>query len=253
MQQYYETEAADHDVGNSLDGRVQRAASMFRRHLGSAQRLLDVGCGNGDIAGYLGATLGTEDLYGLEISEARAETARRRGLKVVQIDLNQDSLPFDDGFFEAIFCGELIEHMTDTDHLLEEIHRVLAPRGLCVLTTPNLAAWFNRLALLLGWQPFETSVSLRHEVGRPKPLVSDWGCRGHLQVFTFRALRELLVAHGFQIVDRAGVGLADIYGYRSWSDKPVRALAERTAHPIDALCSRFPSLASRLVVAMRKR
>lgn len=252
MQRFYEAEAAHHDVGVSIDGRIGPAARMFREHLGSARRLLDIGCGNGDIAGYLGATLDAKELYGVEISVKRAQAARQMGLDVVQMDLGQEALPFDDGFFEAVFCGDVIEHMADTDHLLEEIHRVLAPQGLCVLTTPNLAAWFNRLALLLGWQPFETSVSLQHEVGRPKLLVSTWGCRGHLQVFTYRALKELLAAHGLRIVDGAGVRLSEIYGFASWPEKPLRALVERVAYPVDALCSRSPSLACRMVVALRK-
>lgn len=252
MQRFYETEAAHHDVGVSIDGRIGRAGRMFRQHLGSARRLLDIGCGGGEIAGYLGGTLGAKELYGVEISDKRAQAARRVGVDVVRLDLNQEALPFESGFFEAVFCGEVIEHVTDTDHLLEEIYRVLAPRGLCVLTTPNLAAWFNRLALFLGWQPFETSVSLRHEVGRPKSLVSTWGCRGHLQVFTYRALRELLAAHGLRIVDAAGVRLSEIYGFGGWSEKPLRALVERVAYPVDAVCSASPSLACRMVVALRK-
>lgn len=249
---FYEREAAHHDVGHTVDGRIRRAARMFRRHLNGTPRLLDVGCGNGDIAQYLREVLAAQEVHGVEISQKRAESARLKGVQAVQLDLNQDELPFPDDYFQAIFCGEIIEHLSHTDRLLEGLHRVLAPAGLCVLTTPNLGAWFNRLALLLGWQPFETSTSLKYEVGRPRALVSDWGCRGHLQLFTARALRELLAAHGFRVVTMSGTTLAEIYGLSPWSAKPLRAALERVLLPLDRLLSWRPSLACRLIVAFRK-
>jgi methionine biosynthesis protein MetW len=250
---YYEVEADDRDIGSQIDGRVRRALGLFRRHAPSVHRLLDVGCGVGAVGRYLQDGLAAPELYGVEISEKRVQAARRKGVQAYQADLNVEPFPFDDATFEAIFCGEIIEHLTDTDHLLDEVGRTLTPGGVCVLTTPNLAMWPNRLALALGWQPFDTSVSLRHEVGRPRALVSDWGCRGHLQVFTVRAMRELLGAHGFQVLEMGGVPLAQVYiGSVDWRHKPLRSLLLTILDPLDRLLSLRPRLACRMVIAFRK-
>ncbi|HEU4758761.1 MAG TPA: class I SAM-dependent methyltransferase [Dehalococcoidia bacterium] len=247
---FYEIEAVEKETGAAIDGRARRALRLFRRHAPAARRLLDIGCGVGAIGRYLQDGLGTEELFGVEISERRVEAARARGLQACLADVNSEPLPFADGSFDAVFCGEVIEHLTDTDHLLDQIGRVLAPEGVCVLTTPNLAMWPNRLALAAGWQPFDTSVSLRHEVGRPKLLVSDWGCRGHLQVFTPRALRELLTAHGFRVLAVSGVPISEVYvGSVDWRRKPVRSLLLTLLEPLDRLLSLRPSLACRIVVA----
>jgi hypothetical protein len=123
----------------------------------------------------------------------------------------------------------------------------------CVLTTPNLACWFNRIALLHGLQPFATSVSFRREVGRPKVFVADYGCRDHLRVFTFRALHELLEVRGFRILEVEGCSLSDLVSSSiEWKKKQLRHIVYRVISPFDYLMSKRPSLAAGLAVAFDK-
>ena len=79
--------------------------------------------------------------------------------------------------------SELIEHLVDTDSALDEALRVLKPGGSLLLSTPNLAAWYNRGLLALGVQPIFSEVSLRGVYGRPGSVVA-----GHLHMFTRGAL-----------------------------------------------------------------
>jgi methionine biosynthesis protein MetW len=251
---YYAGQAELREVGADIDGRVKKAGRLFQKHLGRAERLLDVGCGVGAVGLYLQEVLGAGEVHGLEISESRVAAAQQRGIRAVRGDLNQGPLPFGDGSFDAIFCGEIIEHLVDPDHLLDEIHRTLTPRGICVLTTPNLASWVNRLALLLGWQPFYTSISFRHEVGRPKFLVSNYGCRDHLRLFTLSALKQLLRLHGFRILGVKGSTIGEVdTGVRDFRLAPLRAFVYHALRPLDALASTFPSLSTRVIVAFKKR
>jgi SAM-dependent methyltransferase len=104
-------------------------------------------------------------------------------------------------------CGEVIEHVVDTDGLVSEILRVLKPGGVMVLTTPNLAYALNRVILFMGLQPLFTETSLRVNMGRRWRTLGQGGpVQGHLKVFTIGALRELVAACGF-------VGV-QIQGYR---------------------------------------
>lgn len=113
-------------------------------------------------------------------------------------DLNRDALPWADATFDVVVCNEIIEHIFDTDRLLEEMHRVLKPGGKLIISTPNLASLPNRLGLLLGWQPFGTEVSARKS-NLGNPLRKSLNPAGHIRVFTQRALLEILQLHGFKI------------------------------------------------------
>ena len=174
LKKFYDSQAGEAAI---VSGRIRKAAKMFARRGGPYERLLDIGCGVGNIALYLKEAVGAREVYGVEIAEKQVKAARQKGVEAFAVDVGVERLPFDDGFFDVIFCGEVIEHLIDTDHLLDEVYRTLSPKGLCVLTTPNLAAWYNRLTLLLGFQPFYTQVGFHHPVGR-LPLVGGFGAGG---------------------------------------------------------------------------
>lgn len=252
LRDFYEVQAKTWDgrAGADVASRGRRVARLFQKHVARPQRLLDIGCGTGTVSMYLKEFLGAREVCGVEISEIRAAAARQKGVKCVQIDLNETPIPFADNSFDAIFCGEVIEHLVDPDHLLDEIRRTLAPEGVCVLTTPNLAAWINRIALFLGWQPFHTAVSFRYEVGRPRFLSSEGARLDHLRVFTYRALKELLTRHRFRILEFARSPLMD--GFDALSLKSARGFLARALAPLDAVLSRAPSLGSGIIVAFGK-
>jgi SAM-dependent methyltransferase len=62
-------------------------------------------------------------------------------------------MDFPDNSFDMAFFGELFEHIYDLPKIFSEIKRVLKPNAMLALTTPNLAAWYNRILLLLGKCP----------------------------------------------------------------------------------------------------
>jgi len=131
-----------------------------------------------------------------------------------------------------VIMSEVIEHLVDTDSAVEEVHRILKPGGSLLLSTPNLAAWYNRGLLAVGIQPVFSEVSLRSVFGRPGSQVA-----GHLHMFTRRALVELLAAYGLQTVTVRGARYHDV---------------PAALRPLDSLFCRWPSAASILLVQARK-
>ena len=129
--------------------------------------------------------------------------------------------------------SEVIEHLVDPDSVLEEVRRVLRPGGTLLLSTPNLAAWYNRGLLALGVQPVFTEVSLRGVFGRPGSQVA-----GHLRVFTRRALVGLLAARGFGAIRVSGACYHDV-------PRPLR--------PLDQAFCAWPAAASILLAQAAKR
>lgn len=164
---------------------LPRRREFLIRHLPAQPgRVLDVGCASGYIA-ELVRRLG-HDVVGVELNRAMAAQVRKRGIEVLEHDL-EEPLPLPACSFDLVHACEIIEHLFDTEAFLQHIHTVLKPGGVLVLSTPNLNSLGNRLRVLLG---------------RPLPM---WGAfpgdrhGGHIRVFNLAKARELLERTGFQV------------------------------------------------------
>lgn len=117
--------------------RLKRGEARLRRIelLHEPGRLLDVGCSLGyfvEVANKRGWKAS-----GVEISPYAAEEACGLGLDV-KTGVLEDA-HYADGAFDCVTMWDVLEHVPDpTKHMLE-IRRVLAPGGLVVIGTPNLA------------------------------------------------------------------------------------------------------------------
>lgn len=209
-----------------------------------AERLLDIGCGDGSFTVILRDTLKTRETIGIEISPEAISILEKKGIKACQLDIDEQNFPFTDDSFDIVYCGEVIEHLFNPDHLLKEIYRVLKPGGKCIITTPNLSGWANRFALLFGYQPFATSVSPENEGAGKLMLKGNEGQWGHIRVFTLKALKELLRIHRFEIVLVTGCPVT----VSSSSSGLLKSLIKS----IDNIMSTFPSLSSRIIVVVGK-
>jgi methionine biosynthesis protein MetW len=166
-------------------------------------KILDCGCGDGKAVQFLAQKLSVAETFGIDISHDKLEQAKAKGLNVKAVDLNREQIPFSGNYFDLVFCNHVIEHLLDPDHLLDEVFRTLKNDGIFILTTPNLAAWYNRILLFLGYQPHFTEVSTQYNVGKiyfgKLALGKETAIGGHLRLFTYHALKELLKLHGFCI------------------------------------------------------
>jgi ubiquinone/menaquinone biosynthesis C-methylase UbiE len=169
--------------------------------------MLDIGCSGGTLSLLINDAVGGDIVYGTDISESGVQEAERKGIKVTQVDIDSSSLPYENDFFDFVYCGDVIEHVFNPSHLLDEANRVTKPGGYLLLTTPNLASWYNRILLPLGYQPFETAASLSHpRVGKIHAggaQISDLGGE-HIRVMTLKALKDLLKIHNYQILKIKG-------------------------------------------------
>ena len=142
---------------------------------------MDLGCGEG-IIGECIQQLGFK-VIGCDKSYNAIKNAK---IKVILCDL-EEKIPVENSSFDIVLAAEIIEHILDTDKFIEEIHRVLKPRGKLVITTPNLASLECRISLLLGKKPWmiENRV-LPHSAG-------------HVRYFTVKEIRKLLEDHNFEV------------------------------------------------------
>lgn len=170
--------------------------------------LLDWGCGHGQVTDLLrGAGLDVTALDYREDVPSDGYYALDRYPEVsAYLTSDPVRLPFDDGSFQAVLSCGVLEHVHDPDASLEEIRRVLVPRGtFYVYKLPNRFSYLERIAKLIG--------------------LYYHGRAPHDQVYDMRSAHALLEVHGFRVVEsrRANLLPLSISGGR---------LAARFARPI---------------------
>jgi methionine biosynthesis protein MetW len=117
------------------------------------RRLLDIGCGDGALTLKLARQVGAADIFGIDISQEACVRARASGVDAISLDIDGTLLPFGSASFDVVYAGEILEHLFDVDTFLDEVRRVLTQEGVAIIDTPNLACWYDRVSLLLGYQP----------------------------------------------------------------------------------------------------
>jgi 2-polyprenyl-3-methyl-5-hydroxy-6-metoxy-1,4-benzoquinol methylase len=189
----------------------ERARNQSARPL----RVLDVGCGPYAV---LSRSIHPPDSYvGCDIAPL-APGVEVREFQLV--DANRERLAdrFDGKRFDVIFCGEVIEHIFSPDSLIEDLKNVMQDDGVLILSTPNLAYWVNRLLLLAGVSPLFVENSSRMKLGRRlRALGQGNPTEGHIRLFTYRAMRDLLAAQQLTL-ERA-------VGSPVWSNPVDRVIA----------------------------
>jgi methionine biosynthesis protein MetW len=146
-------------------------------------RVLDVGCSTGYLARRL-VERGCS-VVGIEVDAAAAEAARDVCEEVLVGDVETMMLPFEEGAFDVVLCGDTIEHLRDPRRFLERVRPLLRDGGKLVLTTPNVANWALRLGLLFGrWR------------------YTDRGIldQTHVHLFTRRSLLDTLRDAGYRVL-----------------------------------------------------
>lgn len=109
------------------------------------KRILDVGCGFGNLIGEIKKIYPKNEFYGVDISRKNIKIARKnvRGVKFSVSDA--EILGFKDSYFDILFCGDTIEHVYNIENALSEFNRVLKKNSLLVICVPN---YFNLIGII---------------------------------------------------------------------------------------------------------
>lgn len=91
-------------------------------------RVLDIGCGIGDLLDYKPTTIG------VDINPLLVEHCIKRGHRV--LNMSDDQLPFKRETFSSAFLDNVLEHIEKPERLIREIHRVLDEGGVLIVGVP---------------------------------------------------------------------------------------------------------------------
>jgi methionine biosynthesis protein MetW len=152
-------------------------------------RVLDLGCGDGALLAHLQATRGCSG-YGVEIADANVQDCERRGVNVIQLNLDEGLSLFGDQSFDVVLQIDTLQHLRNAETMLRETARV-GKTG--IVAFPNFAHWPNRLSVLRGRMP----------VTRRLPY--QWYDTPNIRVGTYADFEVLAHKNGLQVLDAFGL------------------------------------------------
>jgi len=205
--------------------------------------MVDLGCGYGGLTRVIADFLGIENVYGIDINKERLKIAEQRGIKIYNMNLEKDKLPFKDGSIDLVTSFGVFEHLKFYDNPIKESYRVLKQGGWILFSIPNLGSWINRIALLLGYQPRDVEISQKKAFGIMK-FYSDNSFLYHIHSATYKAIMEMLKYYGFKKL-------------RAWGFGPYKEqynasrLVKYSVSFIDKILSK-PSLSRRIIILGKK-
>lgn len=137
----YARSAADH-WGENLDPRRRRfdlLAELLRQHA-PGNRILDVGCSNGEFLASLGSTW---NRFGIEPGKQASARAAQRG--ITMLGGSVEDLTKSEHTFDAISAIDVLEHTPDPGAFLVPLVQKLSPGGVLLLLTGDTQSWPWRL------------------------------------------------------------------------------------------------------------
>ena len=168
------------------DTQIQHAIAAL---VPKGSRVLDLGCGDGALLAHLQATRGCSG-YGVEIDDANVLACVKRGVNVIQLNLDQGLALFDDASFDVVLQIDTLQHLRNAEVMLRETVRV---GRVGIVAFPNFAHWPNRLSVLMGRMPVT------------KRLPYQWYDTPNIRVGTHADLGTLARSNGLQVLDSFGL------------------------------------------------
>ncbi len=152
-------------------------------------RVLDLGCGSGELLAYLQQRRGCSGL-GVELADDNIARCIRRGVNVLQFNLEEGLATFDDASFDVVLQLDTLQHLRNAEKMLRETARV---GRIGVVSFPNFAHWANRLSVARGRMP----------VTRALPY--EWYDTPNIRVGTYADFEVLARKTGLRVIDSFGI------------------------------------------------
>ena len=152
-------------------------------------RVLDLGCGDGAMLAHLQRTRGCTG-YGVEIDDANVLACVKRGVNVIQFNLDEGLALFGDASFDVVLQIDTLQHLRNAEVMLRETVRV---GRVGIIAFPNFAHWPNRLSVMNGRMPVT------------KRLPYQWYDTPNIRVGTHADLAALAQRNGLQVHDSFGL------------------------------------------------
>ena len=150
--------------------------SVIEKWIEVRSKVLDLGCGNGNILSELQKT---KDVIGLgvEIEEKNIEECLLQNINVIEQNIDDGLINFSNDSFDVVILSQTIQVLKNPNNALEEITRI---GETCIVTITNFGHWRSRLSLLLNGRMPVTS-----------PLPESWYATPNIHLCTLKDFEML--------------------------------------------------------------
>lgn len=166
---------------------MRRDLQIIADLINPSARVLDLGCGEGDLLEWLQRNKGVNG-YGLDVDPANITTCIEKGVNVIEHDLDAGLHAFADDAFDMVVMTETLQSVRYPDELLSEMLRIGRE---CIVTFPNFGHW--RCRLYLG---------LRGRMPVVAHLPHAWFDTPNIRLCTFDDFEQLCRTRGYRIIER---------------------------------------------------
>ncbi len=148
------------------------------------RRVLEIGCAAG-MTGRRLKELGFEEVVGVEVLADVARKALPFYDRVIVGDVEKTELPYEEGHFDCILYGDVLEHLVDPWKVLAAHNRSLRTGGAIICSIPNVRHYKHLKKLLIRgeWEYGEAGLL----------------DRSHLRFFTIKSIEEMVEGAGFEM------------------------------------------------------
>ncbi len=149
------------------------------------KKILELGCNDGRLLEEFSAE---NSCFGVDISGECLQKAAQRGYQTYLLDLEKAALPFEAGYFDVVICSEVLEHVVNTEGVMNEINRVSHQNAILIISFPNSNQPVSILCVLLDITPAYSA-----RIYSP-----------HVRNLTLKLLKHLLKAKGYTLLNAHG-------------------------------------------------
>ena len=162
-------------------------------------RVLDLGCGEGDLLAHLQETKSVNG-YGLDVDPENIRTCMSKGVNVIEQNLDDGLANFPDSSFDMVVMTETLQSVRAPDHMLTEMLRIGEE---CIVTFPNFGHWRCRAQLIT-----------RGQMPVAKHLPHTWFDTPNIHLCTFKDFEQLCMDLSLKIIQRRVV--SQKYNEANW-------------------------------------
>ena len=157
----------------------------------AGSRVLDLGCGDGGLLEHLIRSLDC-DGRGVEISREGFHACVRRGVPVIEANIDQGLPDFDDGAFDLVILSQTLQATRRPRLVLQEMMRVA---GAAIVSFPNFGHWAVRAGLAVHGRMPES-----------RALPYSWDETPNIHLCTIRDFERLVQGESMRVAQRIWLG-----------------------------------------------
>ncbi len=168
------------------NSQIRHDFALIAKWIAPNSKVLDLGCGDGDLLGYLRDTKQVKG-YGVEKDDASWLTCMKNGIDVIQMDLEAGLSGFEAQSFDVVVLSQTLQAVQNTEGIVREMLRVGRE---AIVTFPNFGYWRHRYQLIAGQMPVS------------KNLPYEWYDTPNVHLCTIKDFDEFCENHNIAIEQR---------------------------------------------------